>query len=119
MTHLTEQDQFDWLDELARVTKPGGLVALTVHGSATVARSEFGEGILQQWIQTGFLDGGLNPGLEGAIDEPAFYRNSFHSRAYIAANWTRSFDIVEHIESYVGNHHDLVILRRRRKNRSI
>lgn len=31
-THLDEERQFLWLDELKRATKPGGIVLLTVHG---------------------------------------------------------------------------------------
>ncbi|HEY4332129.1 MAG TPA: class I SAM-dependent methyltransferase [Ilumatobacteraceae bacterium] len=113
MTHLTEVDQRAWLTELARVTKRGAIVALTVHGGATVARSDMEMELLNQWLRVGFLDGGMNPDLVTSIDEPSFYRNSFHSPAYIAANWTEHFTVQQHIESFVGNHHDLVVLRRR------
>ncbi len=31
-THLTEEQQFFWIDELARVLRPGGYLLITVHG---------------------------------------------------------------------------------------
>jgi SAM-dependent methyltransferase len=114
MTHLSESDQLQWLDELARITRPDGLVALTVHGSPSMARSEMSHTLLDDWLERGFLDAGMNSDLIGAIDDPSFYRNSFHSRSYVATAWSQHFEIIEYIEGYVGNHHDLVILRRRR-----
>jgi SAM-dependent methyltransferase len=113
MTHLTEVDQHRWLEELHRITRPGALLALTAHGGPAIARAGLPANLLRRWLDTGFLDAGMNPDLATSIDEPSFYRNSFHSADYVRRNWTRYFDIVEHVQGFVGNHHDLVVLRRR------
>jgi len=113
MTHLAEADQHRWLTELHRITRPGALLALTTHGGPAVARAGLPANMLRRWLDAGFLDAGMNPDLATSIDEPAFYRNSFHSADYIRVNWTRYFEVVEQIEGFVGNHHDLVVLRRR------
>jgi SAM-dependent methyltransferase len=113
MTHLSESDQHRWLEELHRITRPGALLALTVHGGPAIARAGLPAELLRRWLDTGFLDAGVNPDLATSIDEPAFYRNSFHSADYIRLNWTRYFDVVEHVEGLVGNHHGLIVLRRR------
>lgn len=38
LTHLPEAIQYDWLDELHRVTRPGAFVLLTTHGERYVER---------------------------------------------------------------------------------
>lgn len=38
-THLTEKSQDDFLEELFRVTRPGGLLFLTVHGAQALKRA--------------------------------------------------------------------------------
>jgi SAM-dependent methyltransferase len=37
-THLPEAIQFDWMDELARVVRPGGFLLLTTHGERYLER---------------------------------------------------------------------------------
>jgi hypothetical protein len=113
MTHLSEPDQFRWLDELARVMKPGAFGSLTVHGNATVARALFSDEMMAKLTTHGFLDGGKNPDLEGAIPDPEFYRNTFHTEPYIREYWKPHFEIVDYRRSVLGNHHDLVIIKRR------
>ena len=41
LTHLSRERQELWFRELARVTQPGGLVVLTVHGRRCALRMEF------------------------------------------------------------------------------
>ncbi len=89
MTHLTEADQHRWLAELHRITRPGALLALTMHGGPAIARAGLPAHLLRRWLDTGFLDAGMNPDLATSIEEPSFYRNSFHSADYIRFKWTR------------------------------
>ena len=39
-THMNEQDQFRYLAEIARVTQPGAMVFLTMHGARALVRAE-------------------------------------------------------------------------------
>ena len=38
-----------------------------------------------------------------------FYKEAYHSIAYIAATWSRYFDVLEYVET---KHQDMVVLRR-------
>ncbi len=113
MTHLAEADQIDWLTELARVMRPGAVAALTAHGGPTIAKSPMEYARFGQYLNSGFVDGGQNPDLAGAIEDETFYRNVFNSPAHIARFWTEHFTVVQHIVGAIGNHQDIVVLRRK------
>lgn len=112
-THLGEYDQRLWLRELHRITRPGAILALTTHGRATFARSRLGAEWFEVWQREGFMDGGVNADIDGAVpSDPAYYRNVFTTQAYVRSVWGEFFDIVDVHEGLIGNHQDLNILRR-------
>ena len=37
-THLSERSHFEWINELRRVLRPGGIIAVTTHSDASAAR---------------------------------------------------------------------------------
>ncbi|HWZ86736.1 MAG TPA: class I SAM-dependent methyltransferase [Thermoanaerobaculia bacterium] len=82
-THLDEHAQFEWLAELARVLRPGGLLIATTHGP------ELSRGCpgltaadLGALEERGFL--AVDPG--GTFNE----RSSFHSAGYLEERWGRT-----------------------------
>ena len=99
--------QFAWLSELKRISKPDGVLILTVHGDGT--RSELKEwnsiiskqGISFMEIQTGRFK------LDGL---PDFYQDTHHSRAYIEDTWSKYFTIIGYVERGMNKHQDAVIL---------
>lgn len=114
-THLSEPVQLEWLGELQRISAPGAILLLTIHADATVCRAGFTEANLRTLDERGFLDIGLNPNLDDVESigaEADYYRNTFHTHEYIHRVWSRYFEIVRIIPAYIGNHQDLVILRR-------
>jgi SAM-dependent methyltransferase len=110
-THLDENLQNAWLAELARILKPGGILVATTHGRLTynaLMRSEMVElkdrGIAHRVDRKGRFK------LDGL---PDFYQTTFHTPEYVAKAWGRWFEVVEHLEGGLGDHQDLVVMRKR------
>jgi SAM-dependent methyltransferase len=106
-THLNEELQFRWLDELRRVTKPGGWVLLTLHGrdryqelgQPWTARIEH-EGILV--VPTKFWKGIF----------PEWYQNTYHTREYVYTQFGKYFEVSAYLPSGLNGHQDIVVLRK-------
>lgn len=112
-THLDEPDQLAWLAELQRIAAPGAILLMTVHGNTAIGRSGMNAERLARLQSHGFLDLGRNLDLVGAIPDEEYYRNVFHTQDYLHRVWTDYFEILEIVPGYIGNFHDLVIMRKR------
>ncbi|MDX2143921.1 MAG: methyltransferase domain-containing protein [Rhodospirillaceae bacterium] len=104
-THIDEARQDEWLSELKRILKPGGLLLASVHGRDSWA------GRLPAWVirdleRTGFLfaDTGADAGIH-----PDWYRVAWHSEAYIRRHWARFFDVAQYLAKGLNNHQDIVV----------
>jgi SAM-dependent methyltransferase len=102
-THLPEEMQFLWLEELKRVTRKGGYLLTTTHGVG-LAPDE-----LQQHLSNHGFYYAVAAGTDGL---PDFYQTSFHSEQYIRHHWSDYFEIVRIINKGIQNHQDLVICRK-------
>ncbi len=110
-THLDEQYQNAWLQELRRILKPKGLLLATVHGEqfSDKVRKEHAEilskaGFLNEVGRTGALK------LDGL---PDYYQTTFHSRSYVERVWGELFEVASYKEKGMNGHQDAVLLRRR------
>jgi SAM-dependent methyltransferase len=106
LTHLDEDHQLQWLAELRRVVKPGGLVVLSVHGE----RSWGGLPQIDLEIlrHKGFLFK-TSPKLHGVV--PDWYHTAYHSREYVLRTFSAHFTIRAYREAGLG-YQDLVVLER-------
>ena len=93
-THLDEDYQFRWLDELRRIAKPGAVLLLTVD-SSRVGEKDF---VFQRSYEEGLF--------------PAWYQNAFHSRDYVFENFGKYFEVIGHFPRALNNMQDVVLLRK-------
>lgn len=111
-THLTEPVQFEWLAELRRVVRPGGILLLSVLGDAAIQDHKLTAEHVRRRNRTGFLDVTQNRILDGYLAEADYYRDVYHAAWYVRREWGKFFDVMRLIPGGLGVQ-DLVVLRRR------
>ncbi len=105
-THLPEHMELAWLEELRRVTKPGGYLLLTTHGEKIFQDTP--EENQRQLREHGFSYY-LVSKTEGL---PDFYQTSFHTEDYIYRQWGKFFEVKKFVKNGVANRQDLILCRR-------
>jgi SAM-dependent methyltransferase len=117
-SHLDERMQDLWLGELQRITRPGGLLMLTVEGvtswNRTAKASELAGEDPERWRDElesrGILF--ISDDLFVGSSHPDFYHSAVHAPWYVFEHWTRFFDIAAYIPNGSLSQ-DLVVFRRR------
>lgn len=112
MTHLQEDDQWKWLAELRRITKPGALVFLSVQGPTQYAYNCFPAHLYRQVEEQGYLDLTRDPALDDVIADSEYYRAAMHSRRYITERWGEYFEVLAIVDAIAGLQ-DFIVMRRR------
>jgi SAM-dependent methyltransferase len=112
-THLPEDYQDAWLAELTRITRPGGVLIITVHGPTVFERAmsrspdmkarhdEFEAGGLIYWANDFWKD-----------EFPSYYQTSYHHPSYVRGHWSNWLEIVDILPGGAFPMHDVVIARR-------
>ncbi|MBV9692394.1 MAG: class I SAM-dependent methyltransferase, partial [Alphaproteobacteria bacterium] len=109
-----EEDQFAWLKELARVVKPGGVVAVSVNGATSLFNASYPPSVREALKTRGFCDTGIENTLKGVTSDDSYYRNIYHTHDYIRERWSEWFEILAILPAFVGNMQDMILLRPRR-----
>ncbi|WP_168170842.1 class I SAM-dependent methyltransferase [Rhodanobacter sp. C01] len=137
-SHLNESGQDEFLQELARVCKPEGLLFLTIHGQRAMtralseqrirdllemsnelfeeARRKFERDELAFVLQQGHLTT-MNNGATAtgkAISDPYEYGITFMSEAYVRKHWAQWFEIIDYRAGGIHDFQDIVVLRPRK-----
>jgi SAM-dependent methyltransferase len=110
-THLGEADQYAWLAELQRVVRPGGLALMTFHGEASIVWARLSAERYTTLRRDGICDQ-PNPLYDAKLEEPDYYRDTFHTVEYVRREWGKYFDVLAIRPTFIA-HQDLAVLRRR------
>jgi SAM-dependent methyltransferase len=114
LTHLNESMQIAWLDELYRITRPGGIVLLTVHGEDKAA-TDLSPEEHENFRKAGFLFRAAT--VKATVDGlPDFYQVAFHSEGYVRKVWAKHFDVLGYVTHGCMYAQHLVILRAKAKD---
>lgn len=103
MTHLPRRTQRRWLQDLARVLRPGGVLLASVHGQAAAAAFRVSD-------LAGIRDHYLNTDLAGIVPD-GYYRDVLQDEAYTRNAWSDWFEIATWYEAHLELH-DLVVCRK-------
>jgi len=92
-THLDEDYQFRWLEELRRIAKPGGVLLLTLHGA-----KDGQDFLFERSYEKGLF--------------PAWYQNTYHSKEYVFENFGKYFQVLDYFPRGMSDFQDVVVLRK-------
>lgn len=136
-SHLNESAQDQFLQELARVCRPDGLLFLTIHGSRALdravsepkiramlemredlfqaARQKFADGSHAFILQQGHLTtAGKSTNellTEKVISDPFEYGITFIPEKYLRTHWSQWFDLVDYRVGALHDFQDIAVLR--------
>lgn len=118
-THLGEVEQFQWLNELARLVKPGGLVMVTILGAYAPLLEPISANEEEYLKEHGFIhptdkkkESDKNPiFVKTGGGYPSYHKGVFHTHDYINTKWSEFFNVLGIIEGF-ADHQALVILQK-------
>jgi SAM-dependent methyltransferase len=105
-THLCEDFQFRWLDELRRVARALAIVLLTLRGRRAW------RDLPQEDIDTIKIEEfKFRPSNSMKDVFPDWYQNAYHTKKYVVDRYSEYFEVVDYIPRGMGRQ-DVVILRK-------
>ena len=108
-THLNEDMQFAWLEELKRITTPQALLLLSVHGRADLPQwSEDDRAVIAE--RGFFYKVTESTAFRLHRSQPDYYQRAQHTRTYVEERWSRLFKVLAYVEAGINRHQDAVLL---------
>ena len=106
-THLNEDFQFRWLNELKRVTRTQGVVLLTVNGRRnwrSLPREDRAD-IKKRGFK--FITTQARRDIF-----PEWYQDAYHEEHYVLDQYSKYFEVLDYIPRGMNNRQDMVVLRK-------
>lgn len=104
-THLDEQRQNEWLEELNRLLKPGGILIASVQGDhSRKLRSR------QYDMRKGFHFNASERRFFKKDGLPQFYQDTHHTKQYVLQHWSQYFQVMDYVERGIVDYQDAVVL---------
>jgi SAM-dependent methyltransferase len=105
-THLDEERQFHWLEELRRICKPSGVVIASLHGDRCVQHMvpDKAERVQEEGI---LFD--ASGGFDGMY--PEWYQMTYHTEEYVREQFARYFTVVGYLPRAI-DYQDIVVLQK-------
>ena len=114
-THLDEELQFDWLQELHRILATNGILICSLHGKPVWEQVALSNRSLRHAMSDkGFHFLQSNSGVRNLAGLPKFYQTTFHSEEYVRNHWGNQFHIIDYTDRMIGNHQTSVVLRKKK-----
>lgn len=107
LTHLNEEYQDRWLEELQRISAPGGILLLSLHGRH--CWGNLPPEMVDRIENDGFLFNNVTV-WKGIF--PEWYQTAFHSEAYVRERFSRYFEVLDYLPRGISDFQDLVVLRK-------
>lgn len=109
-SHLKLDAFTAWIDELARVLRPGGVALVTINGGAGLMKQGRNNAeLIERVLLTGFDDGSRDGALTKVIEDQDYYRGTFvmHSRA--TAMFSEKFKVRDILRQANGASQDMLV----------
>ncbi len=106
-THLREDYQFQWLAELKRIIKTGGILLATVQGP------HIWEGLAPEYVEEikkrkfAFRKSDFWKEIF-----PEWYQDAYHTKDYVFDKFGEYFKVLDYIPQGLNDHQDMVILKK-------
>jgi cyclopropane fatty-acyl-phospholipid synthase-like methyltransferase len=108
-THLSEELQLAWLEELRRVLAPGGLLLVTVRGASYASQLEPVES--DELSTRGFVFSRMPPYFQQLF--PSWYQTATLTEEYVRATWAAYFEVAAHLPRALDGCQDIFVLEKR------
>jgi SAM-dependent methyltransferase len=109
-THLDQDYEKVWLQELRRVARPEATLILTVHGK--YAFEMMGLPFKAELEHDGFIFISDAKGRFKLDGFPDFYQTACHTKEYVKKQWSTLFEVVDYVERGINDHQDAVVLKK-------
>ena len=107
-THLDENHQDLWLNELKRIMKTGGILLASVHGPHCW-RKRLPPWTLRKLQKNGFIFAATKADSD---IHPDWYQVAWHTENYIRSHWAMFFEICSYIPRGFNDFQDLVVAKK-------